>query len=73
MSWSSMVQFMNSAVTSSGLPYGSAVVNRIAVLARPVLLLNITLSNLEQKKRRENGDVNKDGKRKGGCNVSIHS
>ena len=64
---------MNSGVTSTALPYGSAVVNRIAVLARPVLLLNITLSNLEQKKRRENGNENKDGKREGGCNVSIHS
>ena len=73
MAWSLMVQFMNSGVTSTGLPYGSAVVKRIAVLARPVLLLNITRSNLEQKKRRYNGNENKDGKRKGGCNVSIHS
>ena len=71
MSWSLMVQFMNSGVT--GIPYGSVFVNRIAVLARPVLLLNITLSNLEQKKRIENRNENKDGKRKGVSNVSIHS
>ena len=62
MLWSVMAQLINSAVTSTGLPYGSAVVKRIAVLARPVLLLNITLSNLEKKKGGENGNNNYNGK-----------
>lgn len=36
---------------STPLAKGSAVVNRMAVLAFPILLLNVTVSNLKKKKR----------------------
>ena len=35
---------------STPLAKGSAVVNRMAVLAFPILLLNVTVSNLKKKK-----------------------
>lgn len=44
------VQFINSGVMSTPLAKGSAVVNRMAVLAFPMLLLNVTVSNLNKKK-----------------------
>ena len=44
------VQFINSGVMSTPLANGSAVENRMAVLAFPRLLLNITVSNLRKKK-----------------------
>ena len=44
------VQFINSGVMSTPLAKGSAVVNRMAVLAFPILLLNVTVSNLKKKK-----------------------
>ena len=44
------VQFVNSGVMSTPLAKGSAVVNRMAVLAFPILLLNVTVSNLKKKK-----------------------
>lgn len=45
------VQFINSGVMSTPLAKGSAVVNRMAVLAFPMLLLNVTVSNLNKKKK----------------------
>ena len=45
------VQLINSSVTSIVLPYGSAVVKRIAVLTFPWLLLNVTVSNLFNEKQ----------------------
>ena len=44
------VQFINSGVMSTPLAKGNAVVNRMAVLAFPILLLNVTVSNLRKKK-----------------------
>ena len=44
------VQFVNSGVMSTPLAKGSAVVNRMAVLAFPILLLNVTVSNLKKEK-----------------------
>ena len=44
------VQFINSGVMSTPLAKGSAVVNRMAVLAFPILLLNVTVSNLKKRK-----------------------
>lgn len=36
---------------STPLAKGSAVVNRMAVLAFPILLLNVTVSNLKKKEK----------------------
>ena len=47
---SSKVQLISSGVASTVLPYGNAVVKRIAVLARPWLLLKVTESKLKMKK-----------------------
>ena len=47
MLWSWKVQLINFGVTSTALPYGNAVVNRIAVLDFPSFLLNVTVSNLK--------------------------